>query len=159
MKVDKDTVVAINYELLAADGELIERSSAPVEYLHGGYAGMFPLVEEALQGQEAGAEVTVRLEAPDAFGEYDDSLRRSEPRAAFPKEVAVGMQFEGTGADSGETRVYTVTAIGTDSVDVDGNHPLAGRALDFRCTVVGVRDATHEELAHGHVHGPGGHHH
>lgn len=159
MKIDKDTVVALSYELLGTDGTVIERSSAPVEYLHGGYAGMFPLVEDALQGQEAGAEVRVLLEAPDAFGEYDDDLCRSEPRAAFPKEVAVGMQFEGTGADSGDTRVYTVTAVSDDEVEVDGNHPLAGRSLEFHCTVVGVRDATHEELAHGHVHGPGGHHH
>ena len=69
------------------------------------------------------------------------------------------MRFEGTGEESGETRVYTVTAVGDEQVEVDGNHPYAGKRLDFHCTVKSVRHATREEITHGHVHGPGGHHH
>ena len=86
-------------------------------------------------------------------------LRRTEARSAFPRNAKVGMRFEGTGEESGETRVYTITAIDGDRVEVDGNHPYAGRTLQFRCTVRDVRKATAEEISHGHVHGPGGHHH
>ena len=84
---------------------------------------------------------------------------RAEPRAAFPGNVKAGMQFEGSGEESGDTRIYTVTDVTEDKVMVDGNHPLAGRSLVFACTVIGVRVAKREELTHGHVHGPGGHHH
>jgi FKBP-type peptidyl-prolyl cis-trans isomerase SlyD len=159
MKIQKDTVVSLNFELADVDGAVLEKSDEPVGYLHGGYSGMFEAVEEKLEGLEEGAEVSVTLEPDDAFGEYDESLKRSEPRSAFPSNVAVGMRFEGTGAESGETRVYTITAVQGDMVDVDGNHPYAGKTLDFRCTVLAVRPATSEELTHGHAHGPGGHHH
>lgn len=159
MKVQKDTVVSLSFELLDSDGALLERSDEPVGYLHGGYSGMFEAVEERLEGLEPGAEVTVTLEPGEAFGEYDESLKRSEPRSAFPSNVAVGMRFEGTGERTGETRIYTVTAVDGDRVEVDGNHPYAGKILDFRCKVLSVRPATREELAHGHVHEPGGHHH
>jgi FKBP-type peptidyl-prolyl cis-trans isomerase SlyD len=159
MKIQKNTVVSLNFELTDADGAVLEKSDEPVGYLHGGYSGMFEAVEEQLEGLEEGAEVSVTLEPDDAFGEYDESLKREEPRSAFPSNVAVGMRFEGTGAESGETRVYTITAVQGDRVEVDGNHPYAGKTLDFRCTVLSVRPATSEELTHGHAHGPGGHHH
>jgi FKBP-type peptidyl-prolyl cis-trans isomerase SlyD len=159
MKIAKDTVVSLDFELADADGAVLEKSSEPMGYLHGGYSGMFEAVERRLEGLEAGAEVSVKLEPDDAFGEYDEDLKRSEPRAAFPGNVEVGMRFEGTGERSGETRIYTITAIEGDSVEVDGNHPYAGKTLDFRCTVLSVRKATREELTHGHAHGQGGHHH
>jgi FKBP-type peptidyl-prolyl cis-trans isomerase SlyD len=82
-----------------------------------------------------------------------------EPRDKFPDNVKVGMQFEGKGVETGTTLVYTVTDVAEDKVVVDGNHPLAGKALDFNCTVAAVRAATQEEMSHGHVHGAGGHHH
>ena len=159
MQVAKNTVVALNYELSDADGKLIEKTDAPIEYLHGGYDGIFPLVEKALAGKSAGESCRVRLEPDDAFGEYDAGLVHLEPRNKFPDNIAVGMQFEGRGVESGTTLVYTVTNIAEDKVVVDGNHPLAGKALDFICTVAAVRAATQEELSHGHVHGPHGHHH
>jgi len=159
LKIAKNTVVSLSFELSDVDGAVVEKSGEPVGYLHGGYSGMFPAVEDSLEGREAGAEVTVRLEPEDAFGEYDDELKRMEPRSAFPRDVQVGMRFEGTGEKSGETRVYTITAIEDEQVEVDGNHPYAGKTLDFRCTVLAVRPATAEELSHGHVHGPDGHHH
>jgi FKBP-type peptidyl-prolyl cis-trans isomerase SlyD len=86
---------------------------------------------------------------------------RAEPRDMFPKDVAVGMQFEGgaEGDDDEDYMLYTVTEVTDDEVTVDGNHPLAGKTLVFAGTITGVRPATQEELAHGHVHGDGGHHH
>ena len=159
MQVEKNTVVSLNYELSDAQGQLIEKTDAPIEYLHGGYDGIFPLVEKALSGKQAGESCRVRLEPDDAFGEYDATLVHLEPRNKFPENVKVGMQFEGKGVESGTTLVYTVTDVAEDKVVVDGNHPLAGKALDFNCTVAGVRAATQEEMSHGHVHGAGGHHH
>ncbi|MNC90152.1 FKBP-type peptidyl-prolyl cis-trans isomerase SlyD [compost metagenome] len=82
-----------------------------------------------------------------------------EPRDKFPDNIAVGMQFEGKGAQSGTSLIYTVTDVAEGKVVVDGNHPLAGKTLEFSCTVTAVRAATQEELAHGHVHGAHGHHH
>jgi len=159
MQVAKNTVVGISYELFDTDGNLIERTDEPIEYLHGGYDGIFPLVERALDGRDVGESCRVRLEPEDAFGEYDAQLVLVESRDKFPGNVDVGMQFEGRSNLSGETLVYTVTDVADDKVVVDGNHPLAGRAFDFACTVASVRQATQEELSHGHVHGPHGHHH
>jgi FKBP-type peptidyl-prolyl cis-trans isomerase SlyD len=159
MKIQKDTVVSLDFELAEADGTLLEKSDEPIGYLHGGYSGMFEAVEQELEGLEAGAEVSVQLEPDDAFGEYDADLKRNEPRSAFPSNITVGMRFEGTGEQSGDTRVYTITAVDGDQVEVDGNHPYAGKTLDFRCKVLEVRPATQEEITHGHVHGAGGHHH
>ena len=159
MSIAKNTVVSLNYELFGDDGELIERTEAPVSYLHGGYDGIFPRVEEALEGKDVGYECRVQLEPDDAFGEYEADLVRMESRELFPESVNVGMQFEGSPDDSEETRIYTVTDITDEKVVVDGNHPLAGRSLLFACTVTAVRPASSEELTHGHMHGPEGHHH
>lgn len=159
MQVAKDTVVALSYELFDTDGNLIEKTDQPIEYLHGGYDGIFPLVERALDGKNIGDTCRVRLEPDDAFGEYDAELVHVEPRSKFPGNVGVGMQFEGRGSTSEEMLIYTVTDIAEDKVVVDGNHPLAGQTLDFACTVAAVRSATDEEVRHGHVHGPHGHHH
>jgi FKBP-type peptidyl-prolyl cis-trans isomerase SlyD len=152
-------VVSLTYELFGEDGAVIERTEAPVSYLHGGYDGIFPLVEEALEGHDVGYACRVDLKPDDAFGEYEAELVRTEARDLFPPNVNVGMQFEGSADDSQESRIYTVTEVTGDKVVVDGNHPLAGRKLVFSCTVTGVRQATREELTHGHVHGPEGHHH
>jgi len=159
VSIAKNTVVSLNYELFGDDGELIERTEAPVSYLHGGYDGIFPRVEEALEGKDVGYECRVQLEPDDAFGEYEANLVRMESRELFPESVNVGMQFEGSPDDSEETRIYTVTDVTDEKIVVDGNHPLAGRSLLFACTVTAVRSASSEELTHGHVHGPEGHHH
>jgi FKBP-type peptidyl-prolyl cis-trans isomerase SlyD len=159
MNVAKDTVVTLTYELFDAQDQLIERSDEPVTYLHGGYMGIFPRVEEALEGRQAGDRCSVRMEPEDAFGEYDAELVRVEERQVFPAEVKVGMRFEGRREGSQEATLFTVTDVADDKVVVDGNHPLAGMALRFECHVTGVREATAEEVAHGHVHGPHGHHH
>lgn len=159
MPIDKDTVVALTYELYDTDGVLVEKTDAPVEYLHGGYAGIFPVVERELDGKDVGDTCRVLLEPDDAFGEYDAGLVHLEARDKFPDNLAIGMQFEGESQESGEKLVYTVTDISDEKVVVDGNHPLAGRTLRFDCTVTAVRAATNDEITHGHVHGAHGHHH
>ena len=161
MKIAKNAVVSLTYQLADASGTVIEKAGDPISYLHGGYDGIFPTVEEALEGKNVGDTFTVSMEPDDAFGEYEHELVRAEPRDMFPKEVAVGMQFEGgaEGDDDEDFMLYTVTEVTADEVTVDGNHPLAGKSLVFSGTVTGVRAASDEELTHGHVHGEGGHHH
>ena len=162
MKIAKNTVVSVAYKLSDAQGNLIEESDEPMVYLHGGYDGTFPKIEEELDGHEAGFETQIQLEPQDAFGEYDPDLVKIEPRDRFPEPLEVGMQFEGTpedGEDELDSLIYTVTDVAEDKVVLDGNHPLAGMALRFQGTVSAVRAATAEELEHGHVHGAHGHHH
>jgi FKBP-type peptidyl-prolyl cis-trans isomerase SlyD len=140
---------------------VLEKSNDPISYVHGGYDGIFPTVEEALHGKDIGDKVSVKMEPDDAFGEYDHDLVRVEARDLFPKDIEVGMQLEG-GAEDDEDEDYmlfTIVEITDKEVTVDGNHPLAGKTLNFNATVTGVRTATKEELDHGHVHGAGGHHH
>ena len=159
MQIAKNTVVTLTYKVHDTDGNLIDGGEHPLIYVHGGYDGIFPAIEEALHGKEVGASLEVKLQPEQAFGEYDAALVNVEARNLFPEELAVGMQFERASEDGDEDMLYTVTEIEAEKVVVDGNHPLAGMALMFACTVDEVRQATAEELAHGHVHGPGGHHH
>ncbi len=161
MNITKDTVVTLHYKLSDTQGNLIEESSEPMVYLHGGYNNTLPKLEEALDGKAPGAEVMVQVEPVDAFGEYDADLVKIEPRNLFPEDVEVGMQFEGApdGGEQADSLVFTVTDIADGKVVLDGNHPLAGIALRFALNVVDVRKANSEEIAHGHVHGPHGHHH
>lgn len=163
MNIARDAVVALDIEVWDLWGNLLERSEEPVEYLHGGYDEIFPVVETALEGKAAGDKLEVRLEPEDAFGDYDESLVRLESRDTFPGEVAVGMQFEGVpgdsadaDADGGDPPVYTVTDVAEDSVVLDGNHPFAGISLKFVCTVRGVRAASAEEIARGSAADPSG---
>jgi FKBP-type peptidyl-prolyl cis-trans isomerase SlyD len=154
MRIESGRVVTLAYEMRSSEGEPLEDEDAQLAYLHGGFGGIFPKVEEALQGKEVGHEVNVTLEPEDAFGEYDAELLRVEPRERFPGTLEVGMQFEGVPGDDEEgARIYTITDIQGDSVVVDANHPLAGERLWFKCSVRGVRAATPEEMKHGHVHG------
>jgi FKBP-type peptidyl-prolyl cis-trans isomerase SlyD len=140
---------------------VLEKSSDPISYVHGGYDGIFPTVEEALHGKNVGDTVSVKMEPDDAFGEYEHDLVRVESRDSFPKDIEVGMQLEG-GAEDDEDEdymLYTIVEITDKEVTVDGNHPLAGKTLNFNATVTDVRAASKEELDHGHVHGAGGHQH
>ena len=154
MQVAKNTVVTLDYSVTDPDGELVDAGQEPLVYLHGGYDDIFPLIEEAVQGKNIGESVVVKMQPDDAFGEYDAELVQMEPRSAFPKELQVGMQFEGVpeGADDDDILIYRVTEIADDKVMLDGNHPLAGMALVFTCTVTAVRPASAEEIEHGHMH-------
>lgn len=159
MQIAMNTVVSMTYELLNSEGEVLEKSTDPVSYLHGGYDNIFPRVEEELHGKSIGDSVELTLEPDDAFGDYDEELVQIEPASAFPAEdLKVGMQFEGED-ESGDVVLYTITDIENGKVVVDGNHPWAGERVLFRCTITNVRTASKEEIDHSHVHGDGGHHH
>ena len=158
MKIAKDTAVTLQYRVADANGRLIEQSKDPMVYLHGGYDNTLPKIEEALDGHEVGYETTLHLQPEDAFGLRDESLVRVIPKSEFPPGVKVGGQLEGR-TDDGQPRVFHVMKIKGPEVHLDGNHPLAGKALRFTLKVTGVRAATAEEIAHRHVHGEHGHHH
>ncbi len=158
MKITKDTAVTIRYRISDATGKLLEDGKEPTSYLHGGYGNTFPKVEEALEGREAGYQASLELSPADAFGERNEALVQVIPKTQFPPGVKVGGQLEGRGED-GHTHVFTVVKIKGPEVHLDGNHPLAGKALRLNVTVVDVRAASAEEIAHGHVHGAHGHHH
>ena len=159
MNIDKNSVVTLHYEMYDANDQLIDKTEEPIAYLHGGYDGIFPLVEEALHGKAVGDEVDVTLAPDDAFGEQEPELIRIEPVDIFPVEVEVGMMFEADDPETGDVMVYRVTDVADGKAVVDGNHPLAGMKIRFKATVDGVREASAEEIAHGHAHGEHGHHH
>jgi FKBP-type peptidyl-prolyl cis-trans isomerase SlyD len=162
MNIFSNTVVTLSYKLYSASGELVEESSAPITYLHGGHHGIFPKIEQALAQKAVGDSCSVTLEPEDAFGDYDAELVRVEAQDRFPADVKIGMEFEGLpdkGGEDGDAHVFRVTDIADGKVVVDGNHPFAGQRLRFDCTVLDVRPASKDEIAHGHAHGADGHHH
>ena len=146
-QVLRNMVVTLDYNVTDPDGTVVDEGREPLIYLHGGYDDIFPKIEEELQEKFVGDTVKVKLQPDDAFGEYDAELVQVEPRKGFPKELEVGMQFEG-GQEEDEDSfiIYRVTAIEGDKVVLDGNHPLAGTALIFTCTVTDVRPASEEEI-------------
>jgi len=158
MKIEKNTAVTLRFKLSELNGKLLEETKQPVAYLHGGYGNVLPKIEEALEGQTTGYKVTLDLQPQDAFGERDESLVKTIPRSQFPPGVKVGGQLQGRDAE-GREQTFMVKKIKGQEVFLDGNHPLAGTALRFVLSVLGVRVASDEEIAHGHVHGEGGHDH
>jgi len=132
-------------------GKVLEDGKTSMAYLHGGHSNVLPKIEEALEGQEAGYEVALVLRSKDAFGEYDENLLQTIPKSQFPPGVKVGGQLTARSPE-GRERTFTVRKIKGQEVFLDGNHPLAGTALRFEVTVIDVREATEEELAHGHAH-------
>ena len=158
MKIEKDTVVTLRYKIADAAGKLIEDGRDTMVYLHGGYENTLPKIEAALDGQAPGYQVTLPLQAQDAFGPRDESLVRTMPKKEFPPGVKVGGQLQGRN-DNGREQVFNVVKIKGDTVFLDGNHPLAGRDLRFTLKVIDVRAALAEEIEHRHVHGAHGHHH
>lgn len=158
MKIAKDTAVTVSMKVSNAIGQIIDDGKRPVAYLHGGYDNIFARLEEALEGQETGFQTSLDLSVEDCFGERDEALVQTMPKAEFPAGVKVGGQIQRMGPD-GEPRYFFVTKIKGPVVLLDGNHPLAGQALRFTLKVVSVRAATAEEIAHQHVHGEHGHQH
>jgi len=161
MQIATNKVVSIDYTLTNDQGQVLDSSSGrePLAYLQG-HHNIISGLESALEGKSAGDNVKVTIPPADAYGERDDSLSQAVPRKMFEnaEDVKVGMQFQ-TMSEQGAAQIVTVTGVDPEHVTVDANHPLAGETLTFDVTVVDVRDATDEELDHGHVHGPGGHHH
>jgi FKBP-type peptidyl-prolyl cis-trans isomerase SlyD len=160
MQIDTHKVVTLNYTLKDNDGVLIDQSNdGSFAYLHGA-SNIVPGLEAVLQDKHAGDEFSVTIGPEQAYGSRDDSRMQAVPRSMFPQDADVepGMQFHAQGPD-GSQLVVTVATVADDHVVVDGNHPLAGVTLNFDISVVDVRDATQEEIDHGHVHGPDGHGH
>lgn len=161
MQVAKHKVVTIDYTLTDDEGTVLDTSEGgePLAYIHG-VGNLIPGLEEALEGLSPGDAVRVSVPPEKAYGEIHDHLRQSVPRSRFDTEdeIEVGMMFH-TPAEGGGMQVVRVVAVETEHVTVDANHPLAGQNLNFAVRVADVREATAEELDHGHVHGPGGHHH
>ena len=165
MKIVKHSVVSLQYRLHLGDGEIIDSSEPgdPLVYLHG-ESQIVPGLERALEGLEAGAARQVVVEPADGYGEVDLAGVQRVPRKAFPEgfvpEVGAELMAQGPG---GEPLPFVVKAVEKslegEIVVVDFNHPLAGKTLHFDVTVEAIREATAEELEHGHVHGPDGHHH
>ena len=154
MIIAKDTIVSLDVELSDLWGNLIQRSEEPLQYLHGGYGNMFPAAEAVLEGKQVDDRIEVRLEPEDAFGDYDESLLRVEPRNRFPEVLEVGMRFEGAAVGDDANLIFTVTEMAEDKVVLDANHALAGMALKLSCTVVGVRPATDVEMRNGSADDP-----
>ena len=162
MQVAKNAVVTIDYTLKNDAGTVIDSSQSegrqPLPYIHGG-GGLSPGLEKALEGKNPGDTLNVAIAPEEAYGKRDDGLVTHVPKSAFGNNpIIVGAQFR-TQDKHGHSHVVTVTKIDADSVTIDANHPLAGATLHFDVTIKDVREATAEELTHGHVHGPGGHHH
>ncbi|MEO8495319.1 MAG: peptidylprolyl isomerase [Planctomycetota bacterium] len=160
MQITKHKVVKIHYTLTDDDGELIDSSEGvePLEYLHG-VGGIVPGLEDVLEGKSVGDRIKVNVQPEDGYGEQDDDLLHDVERSQFEgvDDLELGMQFE-VDTDDGPMLV-TVVEITDETVTVDGNHELAGVALNFDVIVHEIRDATPEEIAHGHAHGEGCHEH
>ncbi len=153
MQVASEKVVTFDFTLTGSQGEVIDQShGGQFAYLHGSQ-NIIPGLENALDGKEPGEQINVTLEPADAYGERDERLMQNVPRDAFPEgaELSVGERFQAQGPD-GNPIPITVSEIGEEEVTVDANHPLAGETLNFDVKVVDVREATEQELEHGHPH-------
>jgi len=157
MNIGKDCVAIIDYTLKDDDGDVLDDSqNGEFVYLHGAQ-NIIPGLEAALSGKQAGDQVNVSLEPKDAYGERDPERIQVVPRDMFEtdEEIVAGMQFHAQSPD-GQMMVITVSEVDDDEITIDGNHAMAGMNLHFDVSVVDVREATVEELAHGHVHTEGG---
>ncbi len=154
MKIQKNAAVSLRVEIVDEQGNRLGEQQ--LVYLHGGHGNLFPKVEAALAGREPGERVSVRLAPADGFGERDPALVRIEPRSRLPRDVTLGAELAGEADEGGDhPPVSRVTALSDTEATLDANHPLAGRTVELRCAVLEVRPATQDEIAHGHVHGPG----
>jgi len=158
MKIGKEIVASIDYTLKNDEGTVLDTSEGgePLSYLHGA-GNIIPGLEKELSGREAGDTFTATIDPIDGYGEYADDLVFSVTKDQFDnsEDVKEGLLFQAE--ISGEARLCTVSKIDGEKVEVDANHPLSGMTLHFEITVCGVREATAEEIEHGHVHD--GHHH
>ena len=155
MQITKNKVAGIHYTLRDNSGNILDTSDGrdPLYYLHGA-GNLIAGMEEGLEGKSEGDKLELKISPSKGYGEKDPTMTQKVPRSSFgEQEVKKGMKFS---TDRGA--VVTVTDVGLDSITVDANHPLAGVELNFAVEVMEVRNATNEEIQHGHVHGPGGHH-
>jgi FKBP-type peptidyl-prolyl cis-trans isomerase SlyD len=156
MQITKHKVASIHYTLTDNDGNVLDSSAGrePLTYIQG-IGNLIAGMEEGLEGKTKGEKFNLKVSPEKGYGVKDDALTQKVPRSAFgTQEVKVGMQFQ-----TNQGGVVTVTHVGLAEITVDANHPLAGVELNFAIEVLEIRHATDEEISHGHVHGPGGHHH
>ena len=160
MQISEQKVVLLNYEVIDDQGQLVDCSEEgdPLAYIHGADQ-LVPGLETALEGRSQGDKIKVHVPPDQGYGERTDEGVQTVSRAQFDddSEIEVGMQFEAQ--DDEGHQIVTVVSVDGESITLDTNHPLAGKTLHFAVEVLEVRNATAEELDHGHVHGPGGHHH
>ena len=160
MEITADRVVLIHYTLKDDSGAVIDSSAGgdPLAYIQG-HGNLVAGLEKALEGKKDGDAVAVSVTPAEGYGVHDAALIQRVPKRSLQGsgEIKKGMQFQGQTPDG--MRLFTVTALAGDMVTLDGNHPLADKTLNFDVQIVSVREATTEELEHGHVHGAGGHHH
>jgi FKBP-type peptidyl-prolyl cis-trans isomerase SlyD len=155
MRIARNSVVTLDFTMYSEENEVLEssRDDTPLVYMQG--IGELPEgLEDELEGKQAGDEVDVILLPGDAYGEYDASLVQSVPREQFEgiDDIAVGMRFEAETEEG--PHVVHIVAVEDDRVIVDANEPYAGRTVRFEVKVLGVREASADEIEHGHVHGP-----
>ena len=156
MQITKHKVASIHYTLTNNEGKILDSSSGrePLIYIQG-IGNLIPGMEEGLEGKSKGEKLSLKISPEKGYGVKDETLTQRVPRTAFGgQEVKVGMQFQ-----TNQGGVVTVTHVGLSEITVDANHPLAGVELNFAVEIMDIRPATEDEIAHGHVHGPGGHHH
>ena len=156
MQIAKHKVASIHYTLTDNDGKVLDSSSGrePLHYIQG-IGNLIPGMEEGLEGKKQGDKVNLKVSPEKGYGVKSEELIQKVPRSAFgDQKIEKGMQFQ-----TNQGGVVTVTNVGLSEITVDANHPLAGVELNFAVEVLSIREATEDELAHGHVHGPGGHHH
>ena len=153
MQVSENCVVSIHYTLTDKEGDVLDSSEGkePLHYLHGA-SNIIPGLEKELVGKSTGDQLNVVVSPTDGYGEHQEQLVQEVPRTAFDgvDHIAPGMQFEAQ-TEGGPMHVV-VTEVTEDTVTVDGNHPLAGQELNFEVSVEQVREATEEEVSHGHPH-------
>jgi len=160
MQIKKNTVASLNYVLKDDEDNVLDQSDAGNFAYLVGTGQIIPGLEKAVEGKQTGDQLNVSIMAVDAYGERVLEKIQRVPQKMFPEDIEIkpGMQFEAQSPD-GDVSIATVDSIDGDVVVVDHNHPLAGKNLHFEVEVVDVREASTEEMEHGHVHGPGGHHH
>lgn len=159
MIISENAAVLFHYTLTDEEGTQLDSSKGkePLAYLHG-HKNIIPGLEQAMEGKQADDVMVVTVEAADAYGEFQEQMIQEVPRKTFQADdINVGMRFEAQ-TPNGPMSVV-VTEVTDETVTVDGNHPLAGKTLTFDVRIDTVREATEEELTHGHVHGAGGHQH
>ncbi len=160
MQIARNSIAAFHYTLTNSDGQVIDtsRGREPLAYLHGA-GNIVPGLEKAMDGRSIGDSFDVEVAPEEGYGARDESLVAVVPRSAFQGVDAIepGMRFHASGPQGAMS--VTVARIEGDDVTIDGNHPLAGETLHFAIEVTDVREASSEELAHGHPHGEGGHSH
>jgi FKBP-type peptidyl-prolyl cis-trans isomerase SlyD len=154
MKIGNNSVVSLQYKLTNNAGEVLDSSEGdePLVYLHGSDS-IIPGLENVLTGKSAGEQLQVTVPPEEGYGQFDDALIQVIPREAFEgiDDIQPGMQFQAENPD-GQLQIVCVKEIGDEGITIDANHPLAGQVLNFDVTVEVVREATAEELEHGHVH-------